>query len=168
MRPHVADQVDGLRERLATRLTDMRPLPRMRPHVVDQVDNLRERLATRLTDMPPLPRMRLHVPCQVAGRQERLAARLTDMRPLPRVGQFVPLKARCRIQYICPPRIHFICGGGFRRWTVLSCCDYIICFMYFSYPHRIHLIWIICPTTTHRRYITVYPFCILGLGRWGW
>jgi hypothetical protein len=157
-----------MRERFATRLADIRPLLQMRPHVPSQAAGMRERFATRLTDVRLLPRMFPHVDSQVVDVSECLAARLTDMRLLPCVGQFVPLKARYRIQYICPPRIHFIWGGGSRRWTVLSCCDYIICFMYFSYPHRIHLIWIICPTTAHTRYITVYPFCILGLGMWGW
>jgi len=42
MQPRTA----GLRERLATRLADMRPLPRLRPHAPSQVAGRRERLAT--------------------------------------------------------------------------------------------------------------------------
>ena len=55
MQPHVPTQVAGPRERLAARLADMRPLPRMCPHVLSQVTGLGERIAARLADMRPLP-----------------------------------------------------------------------------------------------------------------
>jgi hypothetical protein len=55
----------------------------MGPHVPSQVVRPRERLATRLTDVRLLPRMRPHVPRQVAGSREGFAARLKYVRPLP-------------------------------------------------------------------------------------
>ena len=66
MRQHVPRQDAGLRERLATRLADMRPLPCMRQHVFRQAVGARERLAARLADMRPIARMRAQVHSQLA------------------------------------------------------------------------------------------------------
>ena len=60
----------GPRQRLATRVADMRSLPRMRQHVCSQVAERRGRLATRVADMRPLPQMRPHVHSQVTGPRE--------------------------------------------------------------------------------------------------
>ena len=48
MRPHVASKVFGLREGFATRLADMRLLPRMGPHVNPQFAGIVECLFARL------------------------------------------------------------------------------------------------------------------------
>jgi Zinc finger, C2H2 type len=68
-------------------LPSLRLRTRMRPHVLHQDAGHRERLTTRLADMRPLPRMCPHVHSQVAGRRARLAARLADMYPCTTCGK---------------------------------------------------------------------------------
>ena len=52
---YMLSQVARRRERLITRLTDVRLLPRVRACVYNQAPGLRKRLATRLADVRFLP-----------------------------------------------------------------------------------------------------------------
>ena len=55
MRPYVVSEVTGLRERLATRITDEGFIPSMRPYVFSEVTGRRERLTTRHANIWLLP-----------------------------------------------------------------------------------------------------------------
>jgi hypothetical protein len=61
----------------------MRPLRIMYQHVQMQAVGVGECVATRLADIRLIPRMFPHVHSQVGGRCERLVACLADIRLLP-------------------------------------------------------------------------------------
>jgi hypothetical protein len=86
---HVFGQLAGPGERPVARLAYVRPLPRMGPQVLSQAVLRRKYTIARLTGVRLLPCMSPHVRCQVGEPDERPVARLADVRLLPRMGTHV-------------------------------------------------------------------------------
>ena len=77
MSSHVLRPTAGRRERLATSLADVPPLPCMCTRVQNQAAGIRERVPARRTGKRFVSRMDSHVLSQAAGMGERLGAYLT-------------------------------------------------------------------------------------------